>query len=517
MTTEEQYTQATDLAHRKKYAQFFTPKPIADFMASWVMEGHKRTRVLEPAYGLGVFSRSILQLAPDSHITAYDIDPHIYRTATKNLQQAGITNINLHNDNYITADDSESYDAIICNPPYLKFHDYDNTLLVPTVNKLLGTHLTRFTNLYTLFLLKALHQLTPGGRCAFIIPSEFLNADYGVEVKRHLLALDMQMHFIIVRFDENVFDGAITTACIVLCANDKCDGHVRFSTISKTDDLPHALDNCRTFDKGTLRPDIKWKNYYEGNNASRYRYLIDFSTYAKVSRGIATGANSYFALSTAKAHAAQIPEDSLLKCVCHCTDITKSIFSSSDFAQLADKGKAVFLFKGVGNESNPHVLSYIRQGEEQAVNKRFLCFKRKPWYALEQRKPAPIWVSVFNRNGLKFVRNEARVSNLTTFHCLYMTNQFIDIDVFYAYLLTDLAYQIFLDNSRQYGNGLIKFEPNDLNKSKVVDLGMLSDEDTHQIKLLYNKFKAHEDRHYIDQIEQILERTFVEPTATLAS
>lgn len=96
------------------------------------------------------------------------------------------------------------------------------------------------------------------------------------------------------------------------------------------------------------------------------------------------------------------------------------------------------------------------------------------------------------------------ISNLTTFHCLYLNSMFVDPDVLFAYLQTNMAYQIFLDNSRQYGNGLVKFEPNDLNKAKIVDFGMLTEKETADIKRLYNKYKIDEDRIYINLIEEIL-------------
>jgi len=86
---------------------------------------------------------------------------------------------------------------------------------------------------------------------------------------------------------------------------------------------------------------------------------------------------------------------------------------------------------------------------------------------------------------------------------MYVTNMFVDIDILFAYLLTDTASQIFLDNSRQYGNGLIKFEPNDLNKSKVVDFEMLSDQNISEIKSLYSSFKESEDQQIIDKINNI--------------
>ena len=49
MTLEQKYIASTTLDHRKKYAQFFTPEKIAEFMCHWVLQGKQKTRVLEPA------------------------------------------------------------------------------------------------------------------------------------------------------------------------------------------------------------------------------------------------------------------------------------------------------------------------------------------------------------------------------------------------------------------------------------------------------------------------------------
>ena len=99
-------------------------------------------------------------------------------------------------------------------------------------------------------------------------------------------------------------------------------------------------------------------------------------------------------------------------------------------------------------------------------------------------------VSVFNRNGLRFIRNEANISNLTTFHCIYL-NLFSEpkVDLLFAYLLTDISKEIFNDNRREYGNGLHKFEPNDINKALMVDLDKIGKKDEEEI-LLYDKFKT---------------------------
>jgi adenine-specific DNA-methyltransferase len=129
------------------------------------------------------------------------------------------------------------YDGIVCNPPYFKFHDYDNKNILKEIEAKLNCKLNGFTNLYTLFLLKSIHQLNPNRRLAYIVPSEFLNSDYGKLVKTHLLKTKTLRHIIVVNFEENVFDNALTTVSIILCANDGITDKVKFREVKNINDL----------------------------------------------------------------------------------------------------------------------------------------------------------------------------------------------------------------------------------------------------------------------------------------
>lgn len=475
MMTEKEYAGVVGLEHRKRFAQFFTPEVIADFMARWVLDGRKKMDVLEPAFGLGAFSRSLFKQNPKVRVVGYEADATIYNYAAENVAQAG-SDVLLYNEDYLRASWEDKYDGIICNPPYLKFHDYDNASLVPLVNEQLGIRLNGFTNLYTLFLLKSISQLRDGGRMAYIVPSEFLNSDYGVEVKRALLRSGVLRHVVVVDFTQCAFDDALTTACILLCHKDGSLSEVRFSHVSDVGQLQASLADYSAWAADQLKPETKWKQYYEGARSADYRHLVPFSTFAKVSRGIATGANDYFTFRESKKELYGIPERCLMRCVCHSTDVHGLFFTDDDFQRLSHSDKAVYLFNGRADVEDEHVRGYISLGEETGADKRYLTASRKPWYAIENRKPSPIWVSVFNRKGLRFVRNMAGVSNLTTFHCVYDAGV-VDIDVLFGYLVTNVAKEIFMDNSRQYGNGLVKFEPNDLNKGKAVDLRLLTEEE----------------------------------------
>lgn len=484
MISESEYTRHVGIAHRKKFAQFFTPEPIAAFMADWVMQDKKACKsVLEPAFGLGVFSRVLLKKCPDASVTGYDIDTTIFRYASENFS-ANESHVCLKNEDYLESPWNECYDGILCNPPYQKFHDYDNGRYVPIVNEKLRTRLNGFTNIYSLFLLKSISQLNSGGRLAYIVPSEFLNADYGVEVKRALLASGTLRHIVVVDFTKCAFDDAITTACILFCQKGNHSDDIKLSKIDAVEELSSTLTNYTSIPVTKLDPEVKWKMYYEQSETSSYQHLVPFSTFAKVSRGIATGANNYFIFNTAKKEYYNLSDNSFLPCIAHSVDVKSLIFTESDFNTLSEAEKNIYLFNGQAADNDLHVKQYIRLGEEAGINSRYLTASRSPWYALERRPASPIWVTVFNRNGLRFVRNEANVYNLTTFHCVYNTSE-VETDVLFAYLVTDFAKEIILNNSRQYGNGLVKFEPNDLNRANVADLRRLNKEEKDLILQIY--------------------------------
>src|SRR3989344_3378929 len=511
---EDEYSKFTTIEHRKKFAQFFTPFQIADTMAKWLIGNEELETVLEPAFGLGVFSRALLNYNKNLKIKGFEVDQNIFDRAKDIFKKE---NIDLHLEDYMYNDWDNKYDGIICNPPYFKFHDYDNKNILKEMENRISCKLSGFTNLYTLFLLKSIYQLNKNGRAAYIIPSEFLNSDYGKLVKSYLIKSKTLRHIIVINFKENVFDDALTTASILLFANDKKSSKVQFSNVDNLSDFekitnllesyPVYLNEKQIIEFKNLNPDIKWRSYYQKQNSIKYKHLVPFLNYGKVVRGIATGANEYFTFNISKAKEFGILEKYLLPCICRAIDSRQSFFTKEDFEKLKKNDESIFLINAVNPDEN--VKKYLAIGEKQQINKKFLTANRNPWFSLENRRPSPIWVSVFNRKGLRFIRNEANISNLTAFHCIYLNMFSISkIDLFFAYLLTDVSRQIFNDNSREYGNGLQKFEPNDINTSKILNLECLDKETSTKILKYYNLYRQsvldkNPDKSFVNKINDI--------------
>lgn len=502
---EQAYLLETSSEKRKKFAQFFTPYPIARFMARWVMGGSRPIKkLLDPAIGLGVFIRALAEEngGADLTITGYDVDPQILRQCAAALTNvAGKKSINLSCQDYLFTDWHERYDAIIGNPPYFKFQDYATRVAaLREFQHRAGMHLSGFTNIYALFLLKSLSQLNRDGRCAYIIPSEFLNADYGRRVKEYLIKLKSLRYILIFDFDNHLFDEALTTSSILLFANDEQKPGVEFIKVSSINELEQLAEKLaaypRAFSLGNgvefakLNPIVKWRTYYQENNTDKYPNLVPFSNYAGVSRGIATGANDFFLFNEEKAKQWQIPMGYLLPVVSKSAQVPGHFFTQDNFDKLREKNKAIYLLNAKDSQCQA-VSDYLIYGEQCGVHHRHLTSHRKPWYALENRQPSPLWVSVFSRGNLRFIRNEAGVRNLTTFHCVYLkTLALQNLDLLFSYLLTDIARNIFSDHRREYGDGLEKFEPNDLNRARMLNLEAIPESAQSSILEIYKEYRV---------------------------
>ena len=499
---EDIYTASVSESHRKNFGQFFTPAEVAEFMAKWITYNPLCRTILDPAVGLGIFFRAINKINPQNSykFVGYDIDPTILGEAEALFPSHGHINIELRLKDYLFSEWSDEYDGIICNPPYFKFQDYKNRAVsLKEFQSHLDMSLSGFTNIYTMFLLKAVNQLTFKGRAAFLVPFEFLNADYGTIIKKHLLESKTLRYVIPFNPKENVFRNALTTSCILLLANDNESDFVTFIDAHNADNLRGILEQIAGYpdDKpagkkihySDLDPGVKWRGYYQKLNGGKFKNLVTFAAYGKVVRGIATGDNDYFTFDAKKQREFNIKDEFLLPCLTKAVHANTSFFTRNDFDKLRAKGSRVFLLNAT-DLTDKAVRQYVELGEKLEVNERYLTRHRTPWYTIENRPPAPILVTVFNRAGLRFIRNEAGVRNLTCFHAVYL-NLFacVKVDLLMAYFLSDVSKEIFNDNRREYGGGLNKFEPNDLNKAKVVDLEVIDSKTESLIRVAYESYR----------------------------
>lgn len=195
----------------KTLGQVATPQPVAELMAHWVMSKEPKT-VLDPAVGLGSLLHECHRRNSRARLLGVECDEEAFRQAKSGAPQG--TKLVLAD--YLLAD-SGQFEGIIANPPYVKAHrlEYSEDTWRGFEERF-GTSLDRLTNLYALFLLKIWQDLAPGGRAAVLLPAEFLNANFGEEIKEHLLRVMRPAGLIIFSPAINLFGSALTTSAVVL-------------------------------------------------------------------------------------------------------------------------------------------------------------------------------------------------------------------------------------------------------------------------------------------------------------
>lgn len=485
---ESEYIRETPIHHRKEYCQFFTPPAVARIMAQWVMKGNSKT-ILDPAFGLGAFYDELIKLHPGNHIyfTGYEIDSHIirYLNSYKNNPYLRI----IHSD-YLEAD-IEYFDGIICNPPYMRFQKFVNRHnILPKIEEKIGRKLLGYSNISSVFLVKSLQELKVNGNLAFIMPFEFFNTGYGEEIKKSLIENFLLKQIIIFSNEKEIFPDAITTVCVLLCKNDGKNEAIKITRIGSDKEI-HNISDIDHFYQSEIRySDLPYNKKWTPLILSSFSEKESVHGFCKLSlyggfmRGIATGANDFFALTKSEIGKHGLDESNICKCITKSSQIRKITFTQNDFDKLYHADKPVHCLD-VKDHGNRNILEYIKKGEKLGYNERYLTKTRNIWYKIENRRPAPILFGVFSRGRLKVIRNFTEAVNFTCFHCFY-PNIFGEqlINHLFVYLLSDRGQRIIRSNKRTYGDELDKFEPGDLNDSLCPNrkqFEMITDEEINEV------------------------------------
>lgn len=172
-------------ARQAALGQFFTPSPIATFMAGmFPASGLTPIKLLDPGAGQGALSAAFLErvrrdeLGPADSVTAYELDDRLVPTLRSNLSGSGVASARVLGGDFIEqgVDDVRAgrrpYTHAILNPPYKK---------ISTGSKhraLLRAAGIETVNLYSAFVALALLLLKGGGQLCAIVPRSFCNGPY---------------------------------------------------------------------------------------------------------------------------------------------------------------------------------------------------------------------------------------------------------------------------------------------------------------------------------------------------
>ncbi|MBF0622003.1 MAG: Eco57I restriction-modification methylase domain-containing protein [Magnetococcales bacterium] len=470
---------------RNRMGQFATPTGLATDMLRYAKTQFcqsEKIRFIDPAIGTGAFYSALLKLFSNRHISAaigYEIDHHYGAPAIKLWDK---TRLEIRLVDFTQAEapeTSDKFNLVICNPPYVRHHHIDNhekKRLKYRTQESCGVKINGLAGLYCYFLGLTHSWMSDGGLAGWLVPSEFMDVNYGVELKNYLLDKVTLLH--IHRFNPNnvQFGDALVSSAVVWFrkAPPPNDHSVRFS-------YSGSLNNPkleRIVPIKTLRLDPKWTHYplKKTYKAVEGPVLSDFF---KIKRGLATGSNNYFILSANEIERRRLPMEAF-------KPILPSPRYLPDNEITADRDgnpllkKSLFLLDCPWTENEiikryPMLWSYLEEGKALGVPEGYLCRHRKRWYMQEHRPPSPFVCTYLGRSNKKnkqqfrFILNNSKATAANVYLMLYpnkKTSKILAEDPnlkrkIWIYL-NNICPQKMLEKGRVYGGGLYKLEPKEL-------------------------------------------------------
>jgi hypothetical protein len=469
------------IEERRKLGQFATPTSLARDIASFGirnMETPHDIKFFDPAFGTGAFYSALLaetDINDISAATTIEVDTLIAK-ATDDFWHD--YNINIINADFTDVEPDNYYNLIICNPPYVRHHliDIDSKSRIKCrTKKISGVMLSGLAGLYCHFLLQSIQWMDEGAIAGWLIPSEFMDVNYGKDMKRFLLN-EVEL-FRIHRFNPNdvQFGDALVSSAVVWFRKRKPLIQNVMFTYGGTLNSPKE---SRNISADTLREEAKWTRFPCLPQRSEKAPAPKLKDYFDVRRGIATGGNDFFILEESRIAELGLPFEFFRPVLPSARHVQIAEIESDEFGNPI-LPQHLFLLDCRLNEKEvreryPRLWDYLESGREN-VGSGYLCKSRKCWYFQEQRE-APILICTYmgrqsaeNSSAFRFILNNSKATVTNSYLALYprrnLSNSFarnpnLKRDVWE--MLNNITPDSLHSEGRVYGGGLQKIEPKEL-------------------------------------------------------
>lgn len=459
---------------RNKLGQFSTPYGLACEIMRYAKKiGVNASRFLEPSIGTGVFYsalqsefRGLIHIA-----TGYEIDKHYYDPACELWQGFPIA---LRNEDFLKASiDSEKYSLLVANPPYSRHHHLDSNLKKVLKKKVLqetGIQISGLAGLYCYFMLLSTKWIEEGGVSIWLIPSEFMDVNYGEAIKKYLLQNVTLIH--IHRFcpEDVQFDDAMVTSSIVVFKNEKPqkNNQILLSEGGTICHPKHSISKLRE----EMSPKGKWSNLFTEDELTTSNDVV-LGDFFKVSRGLATGDNNFFIIDKKTIEEYSIPQEFLVPVLPAPRNMKTDLIE-----ECQKEDHTLFIFscswaEDILRDRHPGVWRYLQMGRANKVHEGYICSHRPLWYSCERRKPAPFVMPYMGRDNseselFRFILNRSTAIATNGYLMLYPKAEYEealkdkDIQIAVWEILKNVPKESLTHNGRVYGGGLHKLEPKEL-------------------------------------------------------
>ncbi len=458
---------------RKARGAFFTPEEITRFVAAWALRDQD-DRVLEPSAGDAAFLVAAVDrlrglagaASAVPQVDAVEIHGESVRAASARVAATG-GRADIREADFFTVDPQPVYDAVIGNPPYIRYQGFTGEQRARAQRAALrgGVSLNGLASSWAAFTIHSSLFLKPGGRLGLVLPAELLTVNYAAPVRRYLF--DHFRSVDLVMFDEQVFPNAEADALLLLA-----DGYRQGPTDQAVIRSARNAAALTTLSPGQSwtpsDPSAKWTVALVDPDASRALAMLrdegNFTTlkaWGDTSLGMVTGNNTYFTMSPQRARDLGLGRSELLRISPPGSAHLRGLaMTRQKLDALGQAGRATWMFYPTDHPS-PAAAEYIKDGLRTGVNEAYKCRVRQTWYKVPLLPPADLLLTCMNADTPRLVTNSAQARHLNSVHGVRLNTEVRDIGN-ELLSLASLNSATLLSAElvgRAYGGGVLKIEP----------------------------------------------------------
>jgi adenine-specific DNA-methyltransferase len=479
---------------RNRLGQFATPPALAEDIARYVHRlwgSREPVRFLDPAIGTGSFYSALRKVFTADQIrgaSGIELDP-LFVDAARNLWSRHPVEIQLGDFTVQSPPEpSDRFNLVLTNPPYVRHHHlsrHDKARLKAAVFRNCQIDISGLAGLYCYFMLLADGWLADNGIGVWLIPSEFMDVNYGVALKRYLAdhVTLLQIH----RFspaDVQFADALVTSAIVVFEKAKPSPRHQTVFSYGSSINEPELIERVTLSE---LRSARKWSAFPK---AATNRRVSNggpvLSDYFAIKRGLATGSNTFFVLPRERAQELGIPYGFLRPILPSPRYLKASVVEADeDGYPTIDRQLALIDCDAPEDELRVKYRGfweYLQEGRNQGVHEGYLASRRSPWYSQERRNPAPFLCTYMGRSRssskpFRFIWNRSSATAANVYLMLYPIGSLkaaLERDESLYRVAHDFLQGIeesdLVGEGRVYGGGLHKVEPKELGRVSAASL-----------------------------------------------
>jgi adenine-specific DNA-methyltransferase len=462
-----------DSTAQKLRGAYYTPLQLANAMVG-LFYAETFENILEPSCGDGVFLDSLAAsglLHRADSVTAIEIE---IDEAEKTRARHGVSpNVNIlcndFFDFYKRSYQSERYDLILGNPPYIRYQ-YLTEKQRELQSMILTTHgmkSNKLINSWVCFLVACVQMLSDNGRIAFVIPAEILQVAYAEDLR--LFLSNQLARITLITFEQLVFPEIEQEVVVFIGEKGGAPKGIRIIEMTGFDDFK-TLDLESNGYQKLQHVREKWTKYFISANETALiqslredKRFARFKDFGVINVGITTGNNDYFSV-TSKAEEQYGLDSVTLPLVGRSSHAHGIYFTSEDWKVNAEKGKKAMLvsFPDIPLGKYPHKhKEYIELGERMEQNKGYKCGIRDRWYIVPS-----VWVPdafFLRRNNLypKFVLNHCGAVSTDTMHRMKFRDGVDSKNILLSYY-NSVSFAFAEICGRSYGGGVLEILPGEM-------------------------------------------------------